>query len=90
MSYTVREPLDIWHDEDMTEGHQEVPVGAVIEEIRSTRHKRSDAIWVRYDGNHVGHALMDQFQSCTMERNEDDGQKGAQRYGTVHFLKYTS
>jgi len=88
MSYIVREPLDIWHDEDMTEGHQEVPAGVVIEETRATRHKRSDAIWVRFQGNHVGHALRTQFQNCTVERGDDAGPAG--HYGTVRFLKYTS
>lgn len=88
MKYTVKKPLRIWSDEDMTSGAEELPAGTTIEETRATAHRRSDALWLRYEGRHVGYALKDDFADATAETVEAK-QKRRDQPSTVHFLRYT-
>src|SRR5581483_4426496 len=70
MKHIVSKPLEIWADEDMTAGHQELPAGTVVEETRATQHRRSDALWLRFDGRHVGYALEAAYRNSTVEAAE--------------------
>ncbi len=88
MKYIVQETFPIWRDEEMTEACENVPVGAVIEETRPTRHKRSDAIWLRYDGKRFGNALEDDFQRCVKEAGDNAAGKPDGHYQTVRFKRF--
>jgi hypothetical protein len=90
MKYIVKKPIQIWSDEEMSAGQVELPAGTVIEETRATQHRRSDALWLRYDGRHIGYALKDDFHDATAEDKPADQKKPVREQpAAVRFLRYT-
>jgi len=89
MKHIISKSLDIWADENMTAGHQELPAGTVVEETRATQHRRSDALWLRFDGRHVGYALEAAYRESTVEAAEMRQSERAPQ-ASVHFSRYVN
>src|SRR5581483_4232350 len=90
MKHIVSKPLEIWADEDMTAGHQELPAGTVVEETRATQHRRSDALWLRFDGKHCGYALEGAVRESTVEATESARKQERSQQASVHFSRYVN